>query len=637
MPKVLQFRSDKRFVGCDGNMRETSGSGLERQAGAGQQNSVIAHRCDERQSSNLPLVSALTLTAPFRQMDPGGALRFYRDSSRRLTLPQVAAIPPGDWFAFQGEPTSFGFTSDIFWLRLPLKSALAQSGDVVVELANSRMEKVDWYALRHGEVKDKEFNGNQRPSYGPLPRAREPSFRVRLAAGEQVEILARVESRTSMFLPVLVHGSPESQANEAAKRDWLALAVTGYFGSVFCLSVVLGFILRSRLLQINALISLLLCAYFLLVDGSWARLGLPFAAELAMKPTMHLVAGMDLLVVLFMLEFIPPPFKSRLPGRVLGAMLMALAVEILLIPFLSYRNDFRLVALMALAVMGTCTLAAWWLQRIQPGSGTRLLLAAWLTNLAVVVGVVLELTGVIPNWLPLSLAPAIYGVTISGMFLAASTQRAQEFMREQLHASQLERSLAEARLLALRYQVNPHFLFNSLYSAIALSQYEPARVTPFLYRLAHFLRGTLRTERILTVPLAEEAEKLSAYLDVEKVRFEEQLEVVLDFPPELGQWHVPDLILQPLVENAIKHGMVQTGTIHRIRIRAWCEGNRLQIEVANTGQLGAATALEQDNEGIGLNNLRERLRLLYQERGNLTLTQADGWVIARLSLPVNEL
>ena len=197
-----------------------------------------------------------------------------------------------------------------------------------------------------------------------------------------------------MLLPVVVYGSPESEANEAAKSDWLPLAAAGCFGGLFCLSVVLGFILRSRLHHCNAGISLLLCAYLLVVCGFYARLGLPFAAELAMHPTMLMVACMDFLVVLFIREFIPPQFKRRLPGRIMGAVLIAVAVEILVIPLLSYRNNFRLVALMSVVVMGSCTAMAWWLSRVQPDGGTRLLLAAWLINLAVVVNMILELTDI---------------------------------------------------------------------------------------------------------------------------------------------------------------------------------------------------------------------------------------------------
>ncbi len=598
---------------------------------------ILSRTCWAQASGDAPPAAALVLTNPLCQLAPGGALQFFRDISRQAALPQVLAKPPGAWSAAKpGRPTSFGFTSDIFWLRLRLRSAFAESSEAVVELDNSRIEKVDWFAMRNGEVRGRELNGNQRPSQGPLPRPREPSFKVKLAAGEEVEVFARVESRTSMFLPVLVYGSPEAAANEAAKRDWLVLAVAGFFSSLFGLCVVLGLIMRSRLLQINAAISLLLCAYFLLVDGAWARLGLPFAAKLTMHPTMLLIACMDFLVLFFMREFIPAQFKNRLPSRILQGMLVATAVEIALIPFLSYRSDFRLVALMSVTVTGTCTTVAWWLQRIQPDGGTRLLLAAWATNLAVVAVIVLELTGVIPTWLPQAMAPVIYGVTITGLFLAASTQRAHDFMREQVRASGLEKSLAEARLLALRYQVNPHFLFNALNSAITLVQHEPARVAPFLYRLASFLRGALRAEGILTVSLAEEVEKVSSYLDVEKVRFEERLEVALDFPAELGKCQVPELILQPLVENAIKHGMSQPAKVYRIRLGARRDGDRLQLEVANTGRLITTAAPSERSGGTGLNNLRERLQLVYQGRGSLTLAEADGWVVARLSLPVVE-
>ena len=142
-----------------------------------------------------------------------------------------------------------------------------ETTEFVVELDNPRIEKVDWFARRKGEVKERQLNGNQRAPSGPAPHPRGPSFRLKLAAGEEVEVFARVESRSSIILPVVVYGSPEAQANEAAKRDWLALAAVGFFGSLSCMSVVLGFIMRSRLQQINAVISLLLCAYFLLVDG----------------------------------------------------------------------------------------------------------------------------------------------------------------------------------------------------------------------------------------------------------------------------------------------------------------------------------------------------------------------------------
>ncbi|MGO9585500.1 MAG: 7TM-DISM domain-containing protein [Limisphaerales bacterium] len=598
---------------------------------------LLSQTCWAQASGDAARAPALALTNPFCQLAPGDALRYVRDPSRQATLAQVLAKPPGAWSAFKpGSPTSFGFTPDVFWLRLGLRSAFADTSEIVVELDNPRIEDVDWFALRKGEVRERELNGNQRPSSARLPRPRAPSFRLKLAAGEEVEILARVESRSSMILPVLVYGSPEAQANAAAKRDWVALAAAGFFGSLFCLSVVLGFILRSRLKQINAVISLLLCAYFLLVDGSWARLGLPFAAELAMHPTLLLVAGMDFLAGLFTQQFIPAQFKSRLPGRILGAVLVAVAVEITVIPFLSYRNDFRLVALTSVAVMGNCTAVAWWLYRLRPSGGMRLLLTAWLFNLAVIVNIILELIGAIPAWLPQTMAPLIYGVTICGLFFAASTQRAHEFMREQVRASHLEKSLAEARLLALRYQVNPHFLFNALNTAIALVQHEPARVTPFLYRLATFLRTASHANPLLTVPLAEEVEKLSAYLDVEKVRFEERLQVTLDFPSELGQFQVPELILQPLVEYAIKHGMSQPAKVHRIRLRAGREGDRLQLEVGHTAQLATGSAPGQEAGGIGLNDLRERLQLLYQERSSLTLTEADGWVLARLSLPLVE-
>ena len=269
---------------------------------------VLGETCRAQAPGEAAPAPPLALASHLSRLDPGDALQYFRDSSRRATLPQVLAKPPGAWSAGKpGSPTSFGFTPDAFWLRLRLKSAFADASEIVVELDNPRLETVDWFALRKGEVRERELDGNQRASSGPPPHPRSPSFRLKLAAGEEVEVFARVESRSSIILPVVVYGSLEAQANEAAKRDWVALAAAGFFASFACISVVLGFTLRSRLQQINALISLLLCAYFLLVDGSWARLGLPFASQLAMHATMILIACMHFLVGLFMWKFTAVP------------------------------------------------------------------------------------------------------------------------------------------------------------------------------------------------------------------------------------------------------------------------------------------------------------------------------------------
>jgi anti-sigma regulatory factor (Ser/Thr protein kinase) len=598
---------------------------------------VATGPCCRGQFAAIANAPALVITNSLCQMAAGDALQYFRDPSRQAVLSQILAIRPESWTAFKpGIPTSFGFTADAFWLRLRLRCALPESCETVVELDNSRIERVDWFALRNGNVMKRELAGNQHPFTGPVPRPRGASFRLKLAPGEELDVYARVESRSAIIVPFLVYGSPEVQANEAARRDWLALAGVGFFGSLFCTSIFLGAILRNRLHLINALIALLLCGYYLLVDGSWGRLGLPFASELVMQPTMFLLVTMDCFVGLFMWEFIPSRLRGCFPSRFQLAIVLVALAGLLVVPFLPYRTNFRLVALISVAVMGSCSAVAWWLHRRHTGGGTRLLLLAWLTNLGVVFVIILELTGAIPAWLPQTAAPLLYGLTISGLYLAASTHRAHELMHEQVRTFQLEKSLAESRLLALRYQVNPHFLFNSLNSAIALVQHEPARVAPFLYRLADFLRAALRADRSLTVPLAEEMGNLSAYLEVEKVRFEQRLEVNLEVSSELDQCQVPELILQPLVENAIKHGMSQSTTALHIRIRAECEEEQLRLEVANTGRLIPDAAPGKVAGGVGLANLRERLRLLYQNRASLSLTQADGWVFARLSLPVTK-
>ena len=578
----------------------------------------------------------LQLTNPYCILACDSALRFLRDPSRDLTVSQVLARPAGDWSALKpGRLTSFGFTSDVYWLRLRVRCAGAAAGEVLVLLENSRLEKVDWFLVRNGEVRERERSGNQRSRAESKLQTRIPAFDVDLRAGEEAEILLRVDSRTSMYFPLRVYGSLVAHTNEALRREGPGLMFVGFAASLFCLNLILGVILRSRLHLINALLVGLLTVYFLLYGGYWSWLGLPFGPELTLHPFLCILLGTLLTVGLFTREFIPRNLRSGFAGRMLAGSLAAVLTGLVIIPFVSFRAAFGIVAVMSMVMLWGSAAVAVWLYRADKKGGTGLVLAAWVIDAAITSNLVLQWLGVIPFWLPVAAGQmAFFGVT-AVLFLAASTQRVYGLMQEQVQSSRLERALAESRLRALRYQVNPHFLFNAINSAISLVQTEPSRAAPFLYRLAEFLRATSRDESNSTVPLSEELEKLTAYLEVERVRFEERLEVSLAIPAELEGCRVPELILQPLVENAIKHGGRQTLQRLRLRISARREGHLLWLEVANTGHLAAAGPPPPDSGGIGLKNLRERLQIVYGARASLTLTEEKGWVLARLSLPAN--
>jgi LytS/YehU family sensor histidine kinase len=192
----------------------------------------------------------------------------------------------------------------------------------------------------------------------------------------------------------------------------------------------------------------------------------------------------------------------------------------------------------------------------------------------------------------------------------------------------------EAELRALRAQINPHFLFNALTTLGYLIQSAPARALDTLMRLTTLLRSVLRSEGEFTT-LGHERELIACYLQIERERFEDRLEARIDIPETLAHISIPSLIVQPLVENAIKHGIAPVRDGGRVVVTARLDADRtdiLRIAVINTGApLGRR---ESPAGGIGLRNVGRRLECYYGDTASLTVvTAAGGETIAELRIP----
>jgi anti-sigma regulatory factor (Ser/Thr protein kinase) len=197
----------------------------------------------------------------------------------------------------------------------------------------------------------------------------------------------------------------------------------------------------------------------------------------------------------------------------------------------------------------------------------------------------------------------------------------------------LQLALREAELRALEAQLNPHFLFNCLNSIRALVVENPVLCQDMLTRLASILRYNLHRDLNHTVPLASEVDVVADYLALEAVRFEDRLRVEFAIDPAASQIAVPPMLLQTLVENALKHGIAKLPAGGDVVIRASLQPGAMLIEVENTGQLNEPK-LNQPKPGIGLTNTRERLRILYGGRASLHLeSRAGGRVIATALIP----
>lgn len=184
----------------------------------------------------------------------------------------------------------------------------------------------------------------------------------------------------------------------------------------------------------------------------------------------------------------------------------------------------------------------------------------------------------------------------------------------------------KAQLEMLRYQLNPHFLFNSLNSIRASIDEDANRAKQMVTQLAEFLRYSLLNCDEKEVPLREELEATRNYLAIEKTRFEDKLEVAFKVDERTQDLLVPCFLLNPLVENAVKHGLNGDAKPLKILVSAAIEDNALRLEVANTGSLNG----NGNGTKVGLKNVRERIDKLFSERGSFTLKEEKGWVKAQI-------
>ena len=205
----------------------------------------------------------------------------------------------------------------------------------------------------------------------------------------------------------------------------------------------------------------------------------------------------------------------------------------------------------------------------------------------------------------------------------------QERHEREIREREIGRLATEAELHALRAQINPHFLFNALTTIGYLIQTAPPRALQTLLRLTSLLRGVLRSEGEFTT-LGRELDVIEAYLDIERARFEQRLRVSIDVPARLRHIRLPPLVLQPLVENAVKHGVAQRAAGGEVMIRARIEDDpggarRLAIRIHDTG-VGVSTETLQRGreEGVGLRNVERRLQGQYGAAASLSIESAPG-------------
>jgi two-component system, LytTR family, sensor kinase len=223
-------------------------------------------------------------------------------------------------------------------------------------------------------------------------------------------------------------------------------------------------------------------------------------------------------------------------------------------------------------------------------------------------------------WIEENLARNIFGgymmyITYVIFFYAISYY--QRFKEKQKNEDRLKALIKEAELHALKSQINPHFLFNSLNSISSLTMADPGKAQEMVINLSALMRYSLKHEQVEKVPFREELKNNNLYLQIEKVRFGEKLNPVFDISESCLDALIPNMILQPLYENAIKYGVYEATEPVDIITRASCRNDLLEITISNNYDPNAIT---RKGEGIGLRNIRDRLQIIY---GNPALLKTD--------------
>ncbi len=221
------------------------------------------------------------------------------------------------------------------------------------------------------------------------------------------------------------------------------------------------------------------------------------------------------------------------------------------------------------------------------------------------------------------------------LFVDHGVSYSRKLKENEVRASKLEAQLMQAQLQALKMQLHPHFLFNTLNAVTTLLHKDPMAAERMIVRLGDLLRFTLEKAGTQLVPLQEEIQFLKSYLEIEQIRFHDRISIVFDVPLDTVDLQVPIFLLQPLVENAIKHGFAPSSAPGKIEIIARRENSALRLLVKDNGAGIRSKTGSGVREGVGISNTKAQLRQLYNSSFNFELINSEnGGTTASISIPL---
>ena len=206
----------------------------------------------------------------------------------------------------------------------------------------------------------------------------------------------------------------------------------------------------------------------------------------------------------------------------------------------------------------------------------------------------------------------------------------EEFRARKVNEAELKRTLKEAELSMLKSQLNPHFIFNSLNSINSLTMTNPEKAQEMVIALSEFLRYAVKPGQEEMITIKKELDAIEQFVLIEKVRFGERLQLKMECEEDCLTYKLPPLIIQPLIENAVKYGVHESTEVGDIKIKCTCNGANLEVLVANTYDPESTHALKT---GVGLKNVKNRLKLLFDREDLLHINDDSGRFTVRLLIP----
>jgi signal transduction histidine kinase len=591
------------------------------------------------------LLTLLMLQAPCQAMDQpvvqlsdgmGSAVigndwySLYEDTLGLLRIEDVSA--PGFAGRFGHCPrNNFGYTRSALWLRLCILDSSTAPRRWILTIDNVQLDKVCWYLPRPDGTIEQRCDGRMSSVYDKPVHYRCPLTVLESPGPAPCTLYVRIATTDVMTFPLAVHDQERFWRHIG--REQIAFGMYfGILGVMALLNLLIFLTLRDRAYIYYVVYVISYTFFHLCVVGisyaylwpaalNWNYRALPFFCGLTIVTgTLFSVRFLD--VRRFLPRLFPLAFFFVATGTV--QMLMALS------PLAHYAgelgNTLALLLVLTLAVLGVTTALKGYLP-------ARYYLVALAFCFAGVSVNSLKDFGVLPtnfftNYGTLfgtGLQVIFFSLALMARISAIQKEKEQaqaKALRHQAEAMENLRTTMEYKLQALQAKINPHFLFNTLNTISGLIYEAPAKAERVIEMLAKLFRYTLAASQEKSVPLVKELELVRMYLEIEKIRFDKRLEYEVSTAGPIEEVMIPGMIIQPLVENSIKHGIGPKVGGGRISVHVQAQQDTCRITVADSG-----VGLDKDKtpeSGHGLVNIRERLHLAFSDRYQMDIADENG-------------